>query len=69
MAAFARKDGDGFDWFFVAMVHWQLEQKDEARKWCGKAVEWMEKYQPKNEELRRFRTEAEALLMVRVQPK
>ncbi len=33
-----------------------------ARKWFGQAVQWMEKKQPRNEELRRFRAEAEGLL-------
>ena len=34
------------DWFFLAMAHWQLGDKDEARKWYDQAVEWMEKNQP-----------------------
>jgi serine/threonine protein kinase/Flp pilus assembly protein TadD len=54
--------GDSFDWFFLAMAHWQLGQKEEARKWNDKAVAWMEKNRPKDEELVRFRTEAESLL-------
>ena len=53
-----------FDWFVLAMAHWQLDQKGEARVWYDKAVEWMEKNQPKNEELRRFLTEAEELMKV-----
>jgi len=48
--------------FFLAMAHWQLGQKDEARQWYDKAVEWMEKNQPEDEELRRFRAEAAELL-------
>jgi tetratricopeptide (TPR) repeat protein len=59
-----RKAGDSFDWFFLAMTHWQLEDKEEARKWYGQAVEWMDKNQPANEELRRFRAEAAELLKV-----
>src|SRR5262249_26887256 len=35
-----RKGGDAFDWFFLAMARWQLDQKDVARKWYDKAVEW-----------------------------
>ena len=50
------------NWFFLAMAHWQLGDKDEARKWYDKGVEWMDKNQPKNEELRRFRAEAAELL-------
>ena len=33
----------GFNDFFLAMAHWQLDQKAEARKWYDQAVEWMEK--------------------------
>jgi serine/threonine protein kinase/Tfp pilus assembly protein PilF len=57
-----RNGGDSFDWFFLAMAHWQLGEKENARKWYDQAVQWMDKNQPKNEELRRFRTEAEGLL-------
>jgi serine/threonine protein kinase/Flp pilus assembly protein TadD len=57
-----RKGGDAFDWFFLAMTHWQLGHKEEARKWYGQAIVWMDKNQPKNEEFRRFRTEAAELL-------
>jgi tetratricopeptide (TPR) repeat protein/serine/threonine protein kinase len=60
-----RKGGDAFDWFFLAMAHWQLGHKDEARQWYDRAVEWMEKNPPKNEELKRFRTEAAELLGVK----
>src|SRR5262249_45393824 len=49
-------------YFFLAMAHWQLGNKEETRKWFDKAVQWMEKNQPKNEELRRFRAEAAKLL-------
>ncbi|MCI0492257.1 MAG: hypothetical protein L0Z07_04895 [Planctomycetes bacterium] len=44
------------------MAHRQLGHKDEARKWYNRAVEWLEKYQPKNEEVIRFRAEAERVL-------
>jgi hypothetical protein len=56
------KGGNSCDWFFLAMSHWQLGKKDEARKWYDQAVPWMDKNQPKNEELRRFRREAAELL-------
>ena len=58
------KGGDSTDWFFLAMAHWQLGDKTQARSWYDKAVPWMEKNQPKNEELIRFRAEAAALLEV-----
>src|SRR5262249_48614701 len=57
-----RKGGDSFDWFFLAMAHWQLGENDKAREWYDRAVQWMDKNQPKNEELRRFRAEAAELL-------
>jgi tetratricopeptide (TPR) repeat protein len=53
---------NGFDWFFLAMAHWQLADKDKARTWFDQAVQWMDKNQPNNEELRRFRAEATELL-------
>jgi serine/threonine protein kinase/uncharacterized protein HemY len=57
-----RAGGDAADWFFLAMAHWQLGHKDDARVWYEKSVNWMDKNQPKNEELLRFRAEAAELL-------
>jgi eukaryotic-like serine/threonine-protein kinase len=54
--------GDSIEWFLLAMVHWQLGDKTAACMWFDKAVAWMEKNQPKDEELRRFRAEAAELL-------
>lgn len=51
-----------FNAFFLAMAHWQMDRKDEAHTWYVKAVQWMEKNLPQNEELLRFRTEAADLL-------
>jgi serine/threonine protein kinase/Flp pilus assembly protein TadD len=34
--------------FFLAMAHWQLGEKDKARDWYDKAVDWMEKNQPQD---------------------
>ena len=48
--------------FFLAMAHWKLGEKDKAREWYDRAVLWMDKNQPNNEELRRFRAEAAQLL-------
>jgi tetratricopeptide (TPR) repeat protein len=59
-----RKGGDSSDWFFLAMAHWQLGDKQQARKWYDQAVQWMDKNQPEDEELRRFRDEAAQLLGV-----
>jgi tetratricopeptide (TPR) repeat protein len=60
-----RKGGDANDWFFLAMGHRQLKEKKQARQWYDRAVQWMEKNQPGNTELRRFRREAEELLGVK----
>jgi tetratricopeptide (TPR) repeat protein len=54
--------GNASDWFFLAMAHWQLDDHVKARQGFDQAVKWMEKYQPKNEELSRFRAETEALI-------
>jgi WD40 repeat protein/serine/threonine protein kinase/tetratricopeptide (TPR) repeat protein len=59
---------EGFNTFFLAMAHWQLGNKEEARKWHDRAVEWMDKNQPNNEELRGFRAEAGVLLGDKDQP-
>jgi tetratricopeptide (TPR) repeat protein len=53
---------DSFDWFFLAMAHWQLGHKKQARTWYDQAVAWMDKHMPQNAELIRFRAEAAALL-------
>ena len=54
-----------FNAFFLAMTHWQSDNKEEARKWFDQAVEWMEKNKPQDEELKRFRAEAAELLGVK----
>jgi tetratricopeptide (TPR) repeat protein len=48
--------------YFLAMAHWQLDQQDEARSWYDKAAQWMEANGKDNEELIRFRVEAEDLM-------
>ncbi len=60
-----RAGGDSFDWFFLAMTHWQLGHKEEARKWYDKAVAWMEKNRPKDKEFLQFREEATTLLQIK----
>jgi hypothetical protein len=45
----------------MAMAHGRLDQKDEARRWYDRAVQWMEKNAPQNVELLRFRAEAAEL--------
>jgi serine/threonine protein kinase/tetratricopeptide (TPR) repeat protein len=57
-----RKGGDGYDWFLLAMAHGRLGNTNDARLWYERAVEWMDKHQPKNSELVRFRAEAGEVL-------
>jgi serine/threonine protein kinase/WD40 repeat protein len=51
-----------FNAFFLAMAHWHLGHKDEARTWQKQAVQWMDKNRPRDEELRLFRIEASELI-------
>jgi tetratricopeptide (TPR) repeat protein len=53
---------ESYNTFFLAMACWRLGDQERARRWYGEAVRWMEKHQPHDEELRRFRGEAAALL-------
>jgi tetratricopeptide (TPR) repeat protein len=57
-----RNGGDSCDFFFLAMAQWQLKEKDKARTWHDQAVAWMDKNSPQDEDLKRFRAEATALL-------
>jgi tetratricopeptide (TPR) repeat protein len=61
MQLFGGRD-ESFNTFFLAMSQWQLGEEEEARNSYDQAVRWMEKNQPRNEELRRFRAEANELL-------
>src|SRR5262249_54340066 len=63
-----RQGGDSFDFFFLAMAHWQLGEKEKARAYFDRAVRWMEQNKPRDEELCRFRAEAAGLLGVKDQP-
>ena len=56
-----RSTPNAVDWLFLAMAHWQLGHKENARSWYDKAVAWTEKNQPEDDELRHFRAEVEAL--------
>ncbi len=63
-----RSGGDSFDWFFLAMSHWQLGDKERPREYYEHAVQWMEKNGPRDEQLRRFQIEAAELLGIKDQP-
>jgi tetratricopeptide (TPR) repeat protein len=54
--------GDSTHGFFLAMAHWQLGNKVEARDLFHRAVTWMDENRPKDKDLIRFRAEAAALL-------
>lgn len=58
-----RKGGGAHDWFFLAMAHWQLGDRAEARKWYDQAVAWMDQNRPHDQQLRRFRAEAAELIV------
>jgi tetratricopeptide (TPR) repeat protein len=51
-----------FNAFFLAMAHQKLGNQAEARRWNDKAVQWMDKNKPEDEELLRFRAEAAELI-------
>src|SRR6185436_9523516 len=53
---------ESFNWFFLAIAHWQLGEEKKAHEFFDQAVQWMDKNQPNDEELRRFRAEAAELL-------
>jgi tetratricopeptide (TPR) repeat protein len=62
---------DADQWLFLAMAHWQLGHKEEARRWYDRAAEWIEKNQEaidrgqRNrlvDDVRNYRAEAAALL-------
>ena len=54
--------------FFLAQVHWKLDQKELARRWYDKAVAWMDKNKTAEEKLRGYREEAAKLLGIGEKP-
>jgi tetratricopeptide (TPR) repeat protein len=57
-----RAGDDSLDSFFLAMAHSRLGEREKAGAWFNRAVQWTEKNRPHDDELRRFRAEAEAVL-------
>jgi serine/threonine protein kinase len=53
---------DGWTLFLQAMAHWQLGDKEQARRCYDQAVTWTDRNETRNKELRRFRAEAAQLL-------
>jgi serine/threonine protein kinase/Tfp pilus assembly protein PilF len=72
-------DAEATDSFFLAMAHWQLGEKESARKLYTEGVAWLEANKPQDgqgrahrlpvAEVRRFGAEAAALLGVADAPK
>jgi non-specific serine/threonine protein kinase/serine/threonine-protein kinase len=62
--------GNCYDWFFLAMAHWKLGNRDRAREWFQQAVRFMEKNNLRHPEpeLQRVRSEASAVLGIKAQP-
>jgi tetratricopeptide (TPR) repeat protein len=55
--------GSAWDWLFLAMAHWRLGEKKQARVWYEKALAWIPNHAPDDAELAAVRTEAAALLV------
>jgi tetratricopeptide (TPR) repeat protein len=60
--------GDGGQWIVLAVAHWQLGDKDEARKWYDKAAAWLKKSWPGDLQYHFAQREAAALLGVQERP-
>jgi len=58
----ANGDDSSFDTFFLAMAEHQVGNVDGARRYYTQAIKWMDKHDPQNSELLRFRAETERLL-------
>jgi serine/threonine protein kinase/WD40 repeat protein len=57
-----RGEATAYDTFFLALCHHHLGEAEAARREYARAVRWMELLAPDDEELLRFRAEAEAVL-------
>jgi hypothetical protein len=55
----------GFQLFYLAMANWNFGDRSLARQQYQKGVEWMEKYQPVNDELEYARKVAAEVLGIR----
>jgi serine/threonine protein kinase/Flp pilus assembly protein TadD len=61
-AAGLRPRGDGSDFFFLAMAHWQLGKKEQAGQWYDRGVQELEQDGLRAATAAGFRAEAAALL-------
>jgi Flp pilus assembly protein TadD len=48
--------------FFLAMAHWQLGHKEDARRWYDKGAQWMDRQPAPSAALQGFRNEVAELL-------
>jgi tetratricopeptide (TPR) repeat protein len=57
-------EGEASAWqgFFLAMAHWRLGNKLDAREWYDRALRWMAEHAPQDDHLRRFCDEAGQLM-------
>ena len=58
---------DAYDALFLAMSHSQLGEPEQAKDWYAKALQWLNNKNSTNEELLRFKTEAEQTLGIQTQ--
>jgi tetratricopeptide (TPR) repeat protein len=61
---FRNDDAEWSNPFFLAMAHWQLGHKDQARQWYAQGVKWMNSSGQTSESTMRFGQEAAQLLGV-----
>jgi tetratricopeptide (TPR) repeat protein len=52
----------GYNWFFLAMAHWQKGDRERAHRYYEQARDWRLKQRAGGEDLRRYHQEAAALL-------
>ena len=57
-----RRDGQAFDWYYLAMAHWKMDEQEEARRWFEKAEQWMEQHMKDDKELGKLRSQAAEVL-------
>jgi serine/threonine protein kinase/Flp pilus assembly protein TadD len=60
-----RQGGDAWQGFFLAMAHWQLGHRDEAKTWYDRAARWMDQNPVTSPQLFSFQAEATDLLGIR----
>ena len=60
-----RNGGTASDWFFLAMTHWKLSNKELAHMFYDRAVSRTAKGAAQDEQFRRFQAEAGELLGIK----